>query len=93
MFKQFSRKFSTQFKPVYSTKEYVDLYINNSKDKFEMQNKVIFSSITLLFGTVGWVVINMDKRFEQVDKRFEHIESEIKEIKKIIIEGFSKNKK
>jgi hypothetical protein len=93
MFKQFARKMSIQFKPVYSTKEYVDLYINNSKDKFEMQNKVLFSSVGLLFATVGWSIMHTDKRFEQVDKRFEHIENEIKDIKNILIEEFKKNKK
>lgn len=34
MFKQVIRKFSTGFKPIYTSKEYVNLYINNSKDKF-----------------------------------------------------------
>lgn len=86
MFKQFVHKISTQFKPVYSTKEYVELYINNSKDKFEMQNKILFSSVGLLVGIVGWSVNHSDKRFE-------HIESEIKDIKNILTEEFSKNKR
>jgi chaperonin cofactor prefoldin len=110
---------STQIKNVYSTKEYVDLYINNSKDKFNilhketenkinMQNMLINTASILMFTAFGGLYIHtnekfkeakeqvdkrfeqVDKRFEQVDKRFEHIESEIKEIKQILIEGFTK---
>ena len=77
MFKQFVRKMSTQFKPLYSTKEYVDLYINNSKDKFEMQNKFLFSSVGLLFGAVGWSIMHTDKRFEQVDNKIQQVVEQV----------------
>ncbi len=57
----------------------------------DMQNKVIFSSIALLFGAVGWTIAHtdkrfeqVDKRFEQVDKRFENLEKEVSEIKTIL---------
>jgi len=102
MFRQTIRKISSiNTKPIYSTKEYVDLYINNSKDiirtQFGMQNKVLFGSVALLMGIIGWSVDRtdkrfeqVDKRFEQVDKRFEHLEKDIGEIKSILKEMNSK---
>lgn len=107
MINKFVRKMSTQIKNVYSTKEYVDLYINNSKDKFNilhketenkinMQNMLINTASILMFTAFGGLYIHTNEKFkeakEQVDKRFEHIESEIKEIKQLLIEGFTKSK-
>ncbi len=85
MFKQFTRKFSSNIKTTYSPKEYINLYINNSKDslnrELDMQNKIIVSTATLLFTGLSGLYLYTDKRFEQVDKRFEHLESEVKDIK------------
>ena len=86
MFTKTINKFSTKCKPVYSTKEYVDLYINNSKDVINMQNKVLFSSVALLAAAIGWSINNNDKRFEQVDKRFEHLEKDVGELKQDVSE-------
>jgi len=82
MFTKTINKFSTKCKPVYSTKEYVDLYINNSKDVINMQNKVLFSSVALLAAAIGWSINNNDKRFEQVDKRFEQVDKRFEQVDK-----------
>ncbi len=103
MIRQIIRKISSINRPIYSTKEYVDLYINNSKDiiktQSDMQNKVLFGSVALLVGIIGWSVDRtdkrfeqVDKRFEQVDKRFEHLEKDMNEIKTILKEINSKSK-
>jgi DNA anti-recombination protein RmuC len=79
MFKQFIRKFSTEFKPIYSSKEYIDLYINNSKyvvnilhkeleSKVNMQNKVIFGSIAGVFGAIYWSVDKNEEQFKEFKK-------------------------
>ncbi len=100
MFKQAIRKFSTEYKPIYTTKEYMNLYINNSKEKFDilnskvesqinMHNKIIFGSVGMLLGAIGWSI-------KKTDDKIEHLENEIKknndEIKQIIIEALTKNK-
>jgi len=87
MFRQIIRKISTiNTKPIYSTKEYVDLYINSSKEvtntfqkgvnrEIDMQNKVLFRSVTGLTGAISalagviiWSIDNTEKRFEEMKK-------------------------
>ncbi len=111
MFKQIIRKISTQSKPIYSTKEYVDLYINSNKSIWSSHN-ILFGSIGALTGFVGMSIIydnhfdkidkhfynidkhfdKIDKHFDKIDKHFDTIEADLKDIKKILIEEFSKKK-
>lgn len=90
MFVKTIRNISTHIKPVHTNKEYLDLYINSSKDLHNMQNKVIFGSVAVMFtsvvGMVGAVAWSVDKS----DKRFEHLEKDVREIKSILKEMNSK---
>ncbi len=91
--KQYAKKYS-------SKKEFfreLDTFKEGLQREIDMQNKVIFSAATLVFGSIGGLYVHMNdikndnnKKFEQVDKRFEHLEKEVGEIKSILKEMNSK---
>lgn len=94
--KEYIRKYSSKkansqqvFRELDTFKDSIKNGLNRESD---MQNKVIFGSITLLFGMVGWTINHVDNRFEQVNNRFEHLEKEVSEIKSILKEMNSSQK-
>lgn len=88
--KQYIRSYSSKKASSYQVFRELDTFKDTVKHgltrEVDMQNKIIFGSVGLLFGAMGWSIAHTDARFEQVDKRFEHLEKEVSEIKSILQE-------
>ncbi len=84
--KQYAKKYS-------SKKEFfreLDTFKEGLQREIDMQNKVIFSAATLVFGSIGGLYVHMNDIKNDNNKRFEHLEKEVGEIKSILTEMNSK---
>ncbi len=68
----------------------LDTFKEGLQREIDMQNKVIFSAATLVFGSIGGLYVHMNDIKNDNNKRFEHLEKEVGEIKSILKEMNSK---